>query len=192
MLTWWSIDTPPSSAIMTTRVMSIESLDMIHTDRLIGERLCNEHYEFIHLMHQNEAVMCHLGGKRSPEKTRAYFALNLAHWDNHGYGIWVLRETTSNTFVGRGGLRNTVFNESQEIEIAYGLMPVFWQKGLATEFVRSLVRIAFDELGINSLVSITSPDNHASRHVLKKCGFSQECEIPYSGRANVLYRLVNM
>ncbi len=169
--------------------MSTESLDKIRTDRLIGERLCDEHYEFIHLMHQNEAVMRYLGGKRSPRETRAYFDLNLAHWDEYGYGIWVLKETTSDSFVGRGGLRNTIFDESQEIEIAYGFLPGFWQRGLATEFASGLVHIGFERVRTESLVSITSPDNHASRHVLKKCGFAQECEVSYNGRTHVLYRI---
>jgi ribosomal-protein-alanine N-acetyltransferase len=140
-------------------------------------------------MHQDESVMAHLGGKRSYEETLEYFDLNIGHWKEHGYGIWVLKEIVSGALVGRGGLRMVVYAGNNEVEIAYGLLPAFWNRGFASEFARGLVDIGFEELGLAGLVSATSPENIASRRVLEKVGFSYESEISLKGRVNVLYRI---
>ena len=169
--------------------MLVESLDNISTKRLTGERLRRDHFEFIHSMHQDEAVMAYLGGKRSHEETSTYFALNLTHWTDHGYGIWVLKKNDSGFLVGRGGLRNTVFAGNKEVEIAYGLLPSFWNRGFASEFAHCLANIGFRKLRVTSLVSITSLKNIASRRVLEKVGFSYESEISHENRINVLYRM---
>ena len=67
--------------------------------------------------------MAHLGGRRSPEQTSAYMKQNLAHWEQYGYGIWILRERATGCLVGRGGLRHLMLEGKNEVELAYGLMP---------------------------------------------------------------------
>ena len=164
-------------------------IDSFETDRLSAERLRQEHFEFVHRMHQDEAVMAKLGGTRSREKTSEYFKHNLAHWEKYGYGIWVLRDKATGSFVGRGGIRNTVVEDNREVEVAYGFMPDFWNKGLATEFVAKVVRIGLVDLGLSSLVSITASNNLASRRVMEKAGFSYERGVLFNDKRQVLYRL---
>ena len=41
-----------------------------------------------------------------------------------------------------------------EVEVAYGLLPEFWNMGLATEFVEAVVRIEFSEIGLSRLACI--------------------------------------
>ena len=165
-----------------------ESLENISTKRLCGERLQYDHFDFIHSMHQDESVMAYLGGKRSNEQTSTYFDINLRHWTDHGYGIWVLKEIDSGALVGRGGLRNTIYTGNKEIEIAYGFLPSFWNRGFASEFVRFLANVALRKLRVTSLVSTTSPKNIASRRVLEKTGFSYESEISQDNKVYALYR----
>ena len=166
----------------------MSELDYFNTERLLAERLQEGHLEFIHQMHQNERVMKYLGGKRSPEQTADYMKLNLSHWKKYGYGIWVIRENASEDFIGRGGLRNTVFDGKDEVEVAYGFLPEFWNKGLATEFTKEVMRIGFSEIGLSNLVSITHHNNMASHAVLKKVGFVFEQEIIYKAKPYLLFR----
>ena len=163
-------------------------LDSFDTERLRAERLRGDHFELIHRMHQDERVMAHLGGPRSPEQTSDYIKQNLAHWAVHGYGIWILRERASGVFVGRGGLRNAVLGGKDEVEVAYGLMPEFWNQGLATEFVGAVVRIGFSDIGLSSLACVTQPENKASLRVLKKTDFHFERDIIYKGEPSLLFR----
>ena len=144
----------------------MDSLDSFDTERLHAERLRQEHFDFIHRMNQDERVMTHLGGPRSHEQTSDYMTHNLAHWVEYGYGIWVLKERASGSYVGRGGLRNILLEGKDEVEVAYGLLPEFWGRGLATEFVKTIVRIGFSKIDLSRLACVTQRENRASIRVL--------------------------
>jgi len=150
--------------------------------------LQQSHFELIYKMHQDEKVMAHLGGKRSRQETVEYMKHALAHWEKHGYGMWMLRDNSTGLFVGRGGLRNSILGGNREVEVAYGLLPEFWNRGLATELVKSVVKIAFVVLGFSNLVCISTPDNLASLRVMEKAGFRYERDIISKGRPHLLYR----
>jgi ribosomal-protein-alanine N-acetyltransferase len=169
--------------------MPINKYDSFSTERLLAERLQEDHLELIYKMHQDEKIMAHLGGKRSHKETIEYMKQALAHWKRHGYGIWILRDNSTGLFVGRGGLRNSVLGGNQEIEVAYGLLPEFWNKGLATELAKSVVKMAFVGLGFSNLVCISAPENLASLRVMEKAGFRYERDIIARGRLHLLYRL---
>jgi RimJ/RimL family protein N-acetyltransferase len=166
----------------------MDNLVSFDTQRLRAERLLEDHFDLIHRMHQDERVMAHLGGLRTREQTSEYMAHNLAHWAEHGYGIWILRERATGLFTGRGGLRNVTLEGKDEVEVAYGLMPEFWNKGLATEFVRAVVRIGFSQIGLCSLACVTQRDNIASVHVLKKTDFHFDGDVIYKGKPHLLFR----
>ena len=158
------------------------------TERLDAERLQKDHLEFIHDMHQNDQIMLYLGGIRSHQQTLAYMKQNLSHWEKYGYGIWILREMITGYLVGRGGLRNAALDGKNEVEVAYGLLPEFWNKGLATEFTIKIVQIGLFKMGFSSLVSLINPDNLASQAVMKKSGFEFERETIYNKELHLLFR----
>ena len=164
------------------------SLDTFHTERLSAERLQSDHGKFIHQMHQNEQIMTYLGGIRSNEQTADYMEQNLTHWQKYGYGIWILREKVSGDLIGRGGLRNAVLGGKEEVEVAFGLLPEFWDKGFATEFVKNVVRIGLSEIVLSRVVSVTHPDNMASQRVLEKVGFAFERDVIYKGEPHFIFR----
>lgn len=169
----------------------MKNLDSFNTERLHAERLQQDHFEFIHQMNRNKQIMAHLGGLRSLEQTSEYMKKNLAHWERYGYGIWILRQRETRILTGRGGLRNTVLAGKDEVEIAYGLMPEFWNKGLATEFVEAVMQIGFSEIGLYGLACITQPDNDASMRVLEKTEFRFERDIIDQDKPHLLFRRYN-
>lgn len=166
----------------------MNSLDSFQTKRLTAERLQQGHFDFVFQMHQDEKVMAYLGGKRTRQQTTKYMEHNISHWDKHGYGIWILRVNETGYFAGRGGLRKVVFDSKEEVEIAYGLMPEFWNKGLATEFVKAVIKVGLSQIGLSSLVCITHPDNGASKRILEKVGFQYEKEVIFKSELHLLYR----
>jgi RimJ/RimL family protein N-acetyltransferase len=163
-------------------------LDSFNTKRISAERLQQDHIEFIHRMHQDQRVMTYLGGIRSREQTVDYMEQNLSHWEKYGYGIWVLRENSTGDFIGRGGLRNAVLGGNDEVEVAYGLLPDFWNKALATEFTGAVVRMGLSELGLSGMACVVRPDNLASQRVLEKTGFVFEREVIYKSEPHLLFR----
>jgi len=169
-------------------VIYMNSLDKFNTERISAERLQEDHTEFIYQMHQDEQVMAYLGGVRSRGQTAEYMEQNLSHWEKYGYGIWVLRENVTGDLIGRGGLRNAVLGGNDEVEVAYGLLPEFWNKGLATEFAKAVVRIGSLEIGLSGMACVVHPDNLASQRVLEKTEFVFEREVIYKSEPHLLFR----
>jgi len=162
-------------------------MDRFDTERLIAERLHEGHLQDLVALHLDPDVSRYLGGVRSAEATETYLKVNVAHWDRHGFGLWVLR-TKSGEFAGRAGIRHVVVEDTGEIEIAYTLKRTFWGQGLASEIATALTTIARLQLRLPSLVGLVAVANGASRRVLEKTGFSLERRAIFHGAEVVLYR----
>ena len=85
---------------------AMESLTLFDTQRLIADRLRATHFEDLCRMDQDPRVMNTIGGVRTKEESRHYLDSNLAHWDAHGHGLWMLRLKDPDAFTGRAALRH--------------------------------------------------------------------------------------
>ena len=132
--------------------------------------------------------MALLGGVRDTAGGVAYLEQNVKHWTDYGFGLWMLRDAPSGEMIGRAILRHLDVEGVDEVELGYGFMPDYWGKGLATEIARELVRIGRDELGLRSLVAITTAPNLASQHVMLKIGMIHERDIIHAGISHLLFR----
>ena len=164
-------------------------METFRTRRLLAERLREKHLGEIRRMHQDPRVMATLGGLRSDEETARYLRDNLGHWDRYEYGIWAFTDRNNGRFVGRAGLRNSRIGGHDEIELAYALAADYWNRGLATEMAREILKIAFERLGLTDIVCFTVPTNLASRRVMEKAGFEYERYVLHAGAPHVLYRI---
>ena len=159
------------------------------TERLLATPLRAHDFDVLCELHRDPAVMATLGGIRTDDVTRTYLTENLAHWDEHGFGLWIFRERATTAFVGRGGLRHVVLEGQSEVEVTYALAREAWGKGFATEIAIAAVDVAFRQLGLQDLVAFAIPENLASRRVMEKVGFRYEGGIVHQGERHVLYRL---
>jgi [ribosomal protein S5]-alanine N-acetyltransferase len=132
--------------------------------------------------------MAHLGGVRDESATLAYLERNLAHWARYGFGLWMLRDASSQSLIGRAVLRHLVVEGADEVEVGYGFYPEFWSRGLATEMACACVRIGLVEVGLQSVVAVTLPAHAASQRVMLKAGLAYEREILHEGLPHVLFR----
>ncbi|MFJ5788472.1 GNAT family N-acetyltransferase [Lysinibacillus sp. NPDC093197] len=60
------------------------------------------------------------------------------------------------------------------VTIGYYLAEDYWNKGIATESVQSIIKFLFDEADINRIQAEVMPMNDASKKVLIKSGFIKE------------------
>lgn len=157
------------------------------TTRLTAERLCRRHLADLIALHLDPEVSRYLGGVRSPAATEAYLAGSIAHWQQHGFGLWAL-QLRSGEFAGRAGIRHTVLDGVDEIEIVFTFKRALWGQGLASEITQALVVIGLLQLKLPSLIGVVATGNAASRRVLEKSGFALESRL-YRGEAVVIYRL---
>ena len=164
------------------------TLDSFSTPRLLAERLMPAHLPDVRRMDQNAEFMAHLGGVRDEAATLAYLERNLAHWETHGFGLWILRDPGQRAVIGRAVLRHLDVEGADEVEVGYGFYPESWGRGLATEVARACVRIGLAQLGLTSVVAVTLPAHHASQRVMAKAGLAYEREIIHEGLPHVLFR----
>lgn len=64
------------------------------------------------------------------------------------------------------------------VEIGYAIAPGWEGRGLATAAVRGLVREAFDEPDVKTVLAHTLAEPGASGRVLEKAGFAHAGEVP--------------
>lgn len=163
-------------------------MDHFSTDRLTAERLREDHLADLVALHLNAEVSRYLGGVRSAEVTETYLAVNMAHWDQHGFGLWALR-TNDGAFAGRAGIRHILVDGVGEIEIAYTFKREFWGQGLASEIAAALTEIGLSRLKLPSLIGLVFVKHGASRRVLEKSNYVLEKNTMRHGEDVVIYRI---
>jgi RimJ/RimL family protein N-acetyltransferase len=164
------------------------SMDHFSTTRLTAEQLNQDHLADLVALHLDPEVSRYLGGVRSAEVTKTYLATNIAHWDRHGFGLWVLR-TKDGAFAGRAGIRHIIVDGVDEIEIAYTFKRSLWGQGLASEIAIALTEIGLSQLGLLSLIGLVFVKHGASRRVLEKANYVLEKSTTHHGEDVVIYRI---
>lgn len=104
-----------------------------------------------------------------------------------GYGIWGIREATSDELIGFVGFWH--FREPPELELLFGVMPDNWNKGIATVASRCVINYAFGKLKMSMVVASTDAANTASVKVLEKLKMTFVKREVVDGLDTVFYEL---
>ena len=108
------------------------------------------------------------------------------HWQDHGFGPWLLFDRRTEEFVGRGGLSWTTVEGAAEVELPWSIEPHCHGEGLATEAALAAVEWA-SELGFERVIALILPSNSASRRVAEKAGFGRDGECEHAGLPHLLF-----
>jgi RimJ/RimL family protein N-acetyltransferase len=166
-------------------------IERVLTPRLVCERLQPEHAdELFRLLLDPRVARTLWPGSEPPIEQDVLDGVraNIAHWERHGFGMWLVRDRASGEMIGRGGLQYTYSASLDEIEAGWAIIPQRWGQGLATELAWASVETAFGRLCLRDIVALALPDNRASRRVMEKTGFTYEAELIHAGLPHVLYR----
>jgi ribosomal-protein-alanine N-acetyltransferase len=118
---------------------------------------------------------------------RSMLDQKLDHWERHGFGQWLIRDSQTGEMVGRGGLQHCKIEGEAAVEIGWAVMPPRWGQGIATELALASIEQGFGALALTELVAFALPDNVASRRVMEKSGFTYARDIVHVGLPHVLY-----
>ncbi len=117
----------------------------------------------------------------------------IAHWDEHGFGLFAVARRETGELTGWTGLATPTFLPEvlPAFEIGWRLARRFWGEGIATEAAQEVVRVAFGELRLHHLLSIRHVDNTASGRVMEKLGFrfDRTTTVPANGQPVSVWRL---
>jgi [ribosomal protein S5]-alanine N-acetyltransferase len=167
-------------------------LNELNTRRLSGAPAGPGDFADIRLLHGDSRVMATLsadGDIFSEEQSRAFLERAAEHWQSHGFGLWTFRQRAAGDFVGYGGIKHTVVEGHDEIELACAIRSDCWGKGFATEISIAALKLGFDVMHLERIVAFTLPHNKASRGVMEHCGFTYQRDFTHAGLPHVLYTL---
>ncbi|MBV8736528.1 MAG: GNAT family N-acetyltransferase [Alphaproteobacteria bacterium] len=173
----------------------------LRTERLLLRPWHDDDLAAFAAMSADPAVMEFLWPFPDLEACQAWVAWARRHWDQHGFGQWVVEIPGEASFIGVIGLAVVDYDAhfTPAVEIAWRLARAYWGHGYATEAAHVALDYGFGELGLAEIVAVTVPANLRSRRVMERLGMSRDPADDYDHPAlpesplqrHVLYRLRN-
>ncbi len=112
------------------------------------------------------AVM--LGGVRSAVRAAEELAEEISFWGAHGVGMWAVRETGTEAFLGTTGLHMRPDGRGMALRVAF--VTRAQGRGYASEAAGAALRFAHERAGLVRVVAVTRETNIGSRMVLGGIG----------------------
>ena len=165
----------------------------IETEKLFLRRWLREDLEPYARLCADPEVMRFIGNGSTlnREQSAEQVSRFVRHWDERGFGLWVLEEKESGAFVGFAGLsyQEDWPEGEHKTEVGWRLDRAFWGRGLATEAAKASVTYGLETLELERLISIIQPGNVASRRVAEKAGLTLRGESHWRNSKVVWYAI---
>jgi RimJ/RimL family protein N-acetyltransferase len=142
-------------------------------------------------------VMRHIarGSTRTATESAAAMERIRTAWATRGFGLFAVERRADGEFLGFCGLSEPTFLPEvlPATEIGWRLTRQAWGQGYATEAARQVVRLAFDHVGLDRLLSIAQVGNEVSIGIMAKLGMQlwRRTVDPTCDRPVVVYELRN-
>jgi RimJ/RimL family protein N-acetyltransferase len=150
--------------------------DTLRTARLVLRQWRDDDVAAFAELSADPAVMRYLVPFADRAAMDAWVAAACTHWQDHGFGAWVVELPGEVRMVGVVGLSNLRFALpfAPAVEVAWRLARRYWDQGYAYEAARAAIDDGFGRLGLNEIVAFTVPANLASRRVMEKLGMTRD------------------
>jgi len=169
--------------------------------------------ERLHLRRWRDADLAPFAALNADAEVMAHFPAPLSTVDSdalagrirsalaeRGYGPWAVEIPGVTAFAGFIGLASPAYDTpfTPCVEVGWRLARAYWGRGYATEGARAALAFAFDQLGLDEVVSFTVPGNLPSRRVMEKLGMTRRPDEDFDHprvpdghplKRHVLYRL---
>jgi RimJ/RimL family protein N-acetyltransferase len=120
---------------------------------------------------REEACRYQAWGPNTPAETAAFVQTAAEGWTRRPPSSLAYAVNVDGEVRGLGVLHLRAHRQG---EIAYGVHPDLWGRGVATQLARELVRIGFTEHDLHRIAATCDPRNVASARVLAKIGMAYE------------------
>lgn len=147
----------------------------IETERLqLREFTLDDFEAFADLMADPEVRRYSVTGILDREQSRQYLQKILDHYQQYGYGRYVIIDKRDNAFIGYAGFIVQEIENIKRTELAFALKPAYWGQGFAFEATSALCDHAFKILNLPELISIIDVENQRSISLAKRLGMHLE------------------
>jgi len=150
-------------------------LNVIETHRLVLRHLTPDDAVFMLALVNDPSWVQYIGnsGIRTLEDARNYIVRGLvAMYARVGYGLYATTQKENGTPIGICGLIKR--DSLADVDIGFAFLPQFRSQGYAYEAAAAVLAYGRQELGLQRIVAITSPDNQRSARLLEKLGLHFE------------------
>ncbi|MGB3710955.1 MAG: GNAT family N-acetyltransferase [Erythrobacter sp.] len=126
----------------------------------------------------------YLGGIESADKVRSIFDRTAASEASEGYSFRFVEERDTGRLIGSCGLKRAdaeglASDLRGVLEIGWLLSEDAWGHGYATEAARAMLAHAFERLGTDLVIALTSRSNPQSWRIMEKLGMSYRPEYDF-------------
>jgi RimJ/RimL family protein N-acetyltransferase len=172
----------------------------LRTERLLLRGWRASDHEAFAALNADPVVMEHFVAPLGRAESDELLERIEAFFEEHGWGLWALEVPGVVDFAGFVGLSIPGFDApfTPCVEVGWRLAREVWGRGYAPEAARASLRFAFDDLGLDEVVSFTTVANAKSRRVMEKIGMAHDPDgdfdhprVPAGHRieGHVLYRI---
>jgi RimJ/RimL family protein N-acetyltransferase len=162
---------------------------VLETTRLWLRPCVESDLDALHRLWTEPAVRYYLWDDQVISREQAATALRTSvdSFARHGLGLWAVCLSFHDELIGFCGFRRPA--EGQEIELLYGLHPLYWKRGFATEAVNAVLRYGFETLEFATVTAATDVPNTASARVMERAGMIFEGRTHANGIELFSYQL---
>ncbi|MBT5403741.1 MAG: GNAT family N-acetyltransferase [Crocinitomicaceae bacterium] len=113
----------------------------------------------------------------------------IQRYQDEGFGLMALIDKESGVLIGQCGLIRQKLDGLDEVEIGYHIRKEYRGNGYATEAAKHFKKVAFNQLFLDSVISIIHPENIASQMVASRNGMTKEKSTLWQGMKSFVYRV---
>lgn len=149
------------------------------TDRLVLRPLAMADLDALAALHAEESFWRYPFGRGwTRDETESFLERTIERTRDPGIAVSAVVVADTGELAGWAGLSVPTFLPEilPAVEVGWRLGERHRGRGFATEAGRAWVRYGFEELRLESIVSICEPENSASRAVMRRLGFTLERE----------------
>jgi ribosomal-protein-alanine N-acetyltransferase len=164
-------------------------MPQIETTRLLLRHFTLDDLPAFAVIRANAEVMQHISTRRpqSVDEVRWVLQLIIRNWRDIGFDRWAVVDKANNRLLGWCGLN--YLDDSEEVEIGYGIAREYWGLGLIPEAAQATLRYGFEELHLQKIVAVAFPENLASQRVMQKLGMHYVKTAPFIDGDLVYYAI---
>lgn len=160
----------------------------METERVRHRKFTTDDLDKLIEMRLSEGVMKYLGGKKmqNPETLKKRLDFYISCYDREiGLHAMIWKETGE--MIGWSGLQP--LEDSNEIEVSYGMIKKFWRKGIGFETAKFWLEYGFQNLGIKKIFAVAHEENIGSWKIMEKLGMKFETKQEHYGMECVVYAI---
>jgi RimJ/RimL family protein N-acetyltransferase len=156
--------------------------DSIRTDRLLMRRWRDSDREPFAALNADPETMQFFPNALDRSASDALADRIEELFDQQGYGLWALEIVDTAQFIGFTGLNPMPDNVpgAGGLEVGWRLARGAWHHGYATEAATAALGVAFDDLELAEIWSMTAVLNQPSQAVMRRLGLTERARFEHT------------